>query len=183
MPPTAMEVETCAKSASAPRNTAWKRAAALLLGCAALAAVGGQRLVVPDATKEVGSSLRLGAKGTRSRPQVGGSKDANGCLGSAGFTLCPTSGECVRAWMQSCPGGTPYCQELCAVEPADSAELSACRGDHKTWLSATAKKPFTGLLGVAHRGCAAYASDGAGCRPTPTQTACWHRMHAHSAYV
>jgi len=48
----------------------------------------------------------------------GGTRDEHNCLGSSGYTWCPSLSECVRGYAQSCPGGTETCQRLCAEEPS-----------------------------------------------------------------
>jgi len=58
---------------------------------------------------------------------LGGTRDEHECLGSSGFTWCPSLARCVRGYSQSCPGGTETCQRLCAREPlADDGLRFSC---------------------------------------------------------
>lgn len=43
-------------------------------------------------------------KSSQSIPQnlLGGDRDEHGCIGSAGYMWCETSGKCVRPWEESC---------------------------------------------------------------------------------
>ena len=34
---------------------------------------------------------------------LGGDKDANGCIGSAGYSWCQVKGKCLRTWEEACP--------------------------------------------------------------------------------
>merc|ERR1719453_1301997 len=36
------------------------------------------------------------------RPLLGGTRDENGCLGSAGYSWCEARGECIRHWEMEC---------------------------------------------------------------------------------
>jgi len=40
-------------------------------------------------------------------------EDEHGCLLGAGYSWCPSRRMCIRAWLQSCPEGTHFCQEYC----------------------------------------------------------------------
>lgn len=39
--------------------------------------------------------------------EVGGDRDAHGCIGSAGYTWCEEKGKCLRTWEEPCTGPTP----------------------------------------------------------------------------
>merc|ERR1711881_630658 len=42
---------------------------------------------------------------------VGGEKDENGCLASAGYTWCGAKGKCLRPWEEECEETNPEAEE------------------------------------------------------------------------
>jgi hypothetical protein len=70
---------------------------------------------------EVSSKIDAEA-GAHTTQLVGGAKDDHGCLSAAGYSYCPTSNAqdgCIRPWIESCPGGTQFCQEYCQKMESD----------------------------------------------------------------
>merc|ERR1719265_343657 len=90
----------------------------------------------------------------------GFTRDHHNCLSAAGYTWCPSAGNCVRGWRDSCPGGTEICQQLCDIEPDFNDELEACGGDHATWQQHASG--LDGILGGAaeqYRTCSSYSPE------------------------
>jgi hypothetical protein len=56
-----------------------------------------------------------------SPPQVGGDRDAHGCIGSAGYRWCAREGACVRPWELAAAKGFPSSEEAvnawCSAQP------------------------------------------------------------------
>lgn len=75
------------------------------------------------------------AFGCISSPQqkqlVGDDRDANGCIGSAGYAWCAAKGKCLRAWEENCTS---------EVMPGSDRDENGCIGSAGyVWCNATQK--------------------------------------------
>merc|ERR1711998_720763 len=84
----------------------------LLPACALGQYAAISKVSMDDAPPPPGSDPRTWGTAAREKPMiavapeersVGGAKDEGGCLTSAGYTHCKTTGRCHRTWEDPCP--------------------------------------------------------------------------------
>jgi hypothetical protein len=141
--------------------------AVIALGC--LGIIGFTQLgAEPDSTVSTVERVEM-----KTEVMMGSSKDDHGCLSSAGFTYCEGTGECVRPWSDSCPGGTHFCQQYCAelhnnpVTVTCACSTTGAAVDYRPPECSDLREYDMTMLGACADGVKSFAVMGQDCQELP----------------